>query len=108
MSDTLPQPKFAIGQQVKFFNDHDRMTGKVLSFTFHSANASDEYTGFEYRISSRYYDQELNEMIDGYKICKEEELQDMKDYKGPTTPVKPDKTINVTDNVAGGGGGKQA
>jgi hypothetical protein len=97
--NSLPQPKFSVGQQVKFVNDHDGLTGKVLSLSFHSANVTDEYTGFEYRISSRYYDAALNEMAEGYKLCKEEELVDMSKYKGGTGETKPDKTVNLSDGI---------
>lgn len=95
----MEQPKFQIGQQVKFVNDHDRMTGKVLSTSFHSANVSDKYTGWEYTISSKYYDAEINDMVEGIKRCKEEELVDMTDYSGTTDPIKPDNVINVSDTV---------
>ena len=89
----MNQPIFTIDQQVKFSGDHDRMTGKVLSFSY------DSETGYTYKISSKYYDADLNDMVEGIKICKESELTDMTGYTGPTTPVVPDKVVNVTDQV---------
>lgn len=92
----MDQPVFQVGQKVKFSGDHDRLTGTVLSFSY------DSETGYTYKISSKYYDADRNEMVEGIKICKESELVDMTSYEGPTTPVVPDTTVNVTDNVNGG------
>jgi hypothetical protein len=87
------EPKFALDQQVKFLNDHDRMTGKVISFSWDSEN------GYTYKISSRYYSVELHDMVNGIKICREEELVDMTSYTGSTTPIKPDKTVEMKEQV---------
>ena len=92
-------PKFKIGQKVKFANDHDRTTGEVLSLSFNSESASEKESGWVYKISSKYFDPELHDMVEGHKICKEEELEDMSDYDGTTDPEKPSKTVNVSDKV---------
>jgi len=89
----MEQPKFHIGQQVKFIHDHDRMTGTVLSFSYHSD------TGFVYTISARYYDSERNEMAEGQKLCREAEVVDMSGYQGPTGDVKPDKVVAIADQI---------
>src|SRR5690349_19698704 len=95
----MEQPKFKIDQLVKFKNDHDRMTGQVLAYSYHSANVTDNHSGWVYTISSKYYDAELHDMVEGHKICREEELVDMTGYTGSTEPEKPDHVVNVSDQV---------
>jgi hypothetical protein len=89
----MEQPKFKVGQKVKFKDDHDRLTGEVLSFSY------DSEKGYTYKISSKYYDADLHDMVTGMKTCAEDELVDMTNYTGSTTPPIPDKTINVSDQV---------
>lgn len=69
------------------------MTGQVIEFKWDSTN------GYTYTISSKYYDIERNDMVDGIKICREAELVDMSSYSADTEPVKPDKVVGVTDKV---------
>jgi hypothetical protein len=89
----MDQPKYAIDQQVKFSGDHDRLTGTVKEIKWDSAK------GFTYYITSKFYDLESNSMVEGVKICKEDELEDMTGYTGSTEPIKPDRVVNVTDKV---------
>jgi len=70
---TFPQPKFEEGQRVKFTGDSDGQTGQIQSISYDSAS------GYSYRITSKYYDQEKNDMVEGLKICNESEIVDMTD-----------------------------
>lgn len=63
-------PKYAIGDEVRFIGDHQRNYGKVLDF-YYSADAQSWF----YRITSRAVDNESMEVIEGVKICREDELQ---------------------------------
>lgn len=65
------QPKFDIGQQVKFINDPDSHKGNIISYSFDGDT-------FTYRLTSEVYDPELNQMISGIKICKQDELLEVK------------------------------
>lgn len=67
----MEAPQFSVGQKVKFNSDHDSLTGQVLEIAYNSQ------TGYHYTISSRYYDAELNNMVEGVKHCTEAELVDM-------------------------------
>lgn len=60
--------KFKVGNNVKFIDDADAMAGKVLSIGYTSEE------GYTYKISSRHFDAAINDMVEGYKICREEEL----------------------------------
>lgn len=62
------QPKFSIGQKVKFHLDSDSEIGEVLSYSFHPE------TGFTYQISAKEVDLEKKEIIQGIKHCREDEL----------------------------------
>lgn len=64
----MKQPKFEIGQKVRLIND-TKMSGNILSLSF------DSDSGYTYKISSKYYDAEKNEMIEGVMICKESEIE---------------------------------
>lgn len=65
------QPKFEIGQLVKFVNDKDSDAGKVVSYSYDSEN------GFVYKITSKEVDMELKEILNGFKTCKEGELMEV-------------------------------
>lgn len=69
----MEQPKFTIGQKVKFVNDHDVHAGLVQGFSY------DSNSGYSYKISSKTYDIESNSMVEGIKNCREEELVEVKD-----------------------------
>lgn len=68
----MEAPKYEIGDQVKFKGDPDGMAGEVLSIGYTTEG------GYTYKISSHYFDPAQNEMIDGYKICTEKELVQVK------------------------------
>ena len=71
MTTSFPQPKFEVGQSVRFTGDHPKEKGVVMDIIY------DSNTGFSYRISSKYYDIESNDMVEGIKFCTEDELVDM-------------------------------
>jgi hypothetical protein len=87
------EPKFNVDQLVKFKEDHDRMTGKVLSYSWDSEN------GYTYKVSSRYYDVNEHGMIDGIITCREDELVDMTGYTGSRTPIKPDVNVDLKEKA---------
>jgi len=59
-------PKFQIGDLVKVLADGEE--GTVVSY---QADAS----GFTYRITSKEVDIKAKEIINGFKTCKEDELE---------------------------------
>lgn len=61
------EPKFKIGQVVKFAGDSNAEAGKVLSYSFDGES-------FVYRISAREVDLTAKEVINGVKTCLETEL----------------------------------
>ncbi len=64
----MNEPKFKIGQAVKFINDSDSEAGEVLGFYF------DPAFGYTYKISAREVDLTAKKVIEGSKICREIEL----------------------------------
>jgi len=64
----MNEPKFKIGQLVKFINDDDTEAGDVLGFYY------DPAFGYTYKISAREVDLVAKKVINGSKICREEEL----------------------------------
>lgn len=66
------EPKFKIGQEVKFIGDTDAEVGQVVSYSFEPDR------GFVYRISSREVDLTAKKVIEGFKICLETELVEVK------------------------------
>lgn len=72
----MNNPLFQIGNKVRVIND-SRMAGEIVSYSFDSIN------GYLYRITSRYYDAEKNEMIEGVMTCREVEIEL---FEGTTTP----------------------
>ena len=85
--------KFQVGQKVKFVNDPDRLTGEVLSFSYSTE------TGYMYKVRSRYFDTEQNNMVDGHITCREEELVDMSGYTGITEPLQAAQNVELGDTV---------
>lgn len=64
-------PKFTIGQTVKFVNDPDKQAGQVLSYSFDGSE-------FLYRITGRSVDVESQTVLEGIKVCRENELVEIK------------------------------
>ena len=71
----MDKPKFKVGKKVKFHTDPDGMGGVVKGFSYNSES------GFIYTITSRYFDKEINDMVEGQKICREDELVEVKEKK---------------------------
>lgn len=91
-------PKFTIGQKVKFQNDDDREYGEVLSFSY------DPQNGWTYKISGRELDHIAKDIVQGIKICREDELVDMTEFAKtneakPAEPTANTKVVNLSDNV---------
>lgn len=59
--------KFNVGDKVKTINDPE--TGEIMDFSYDSA------VGYTYRISSKEVDIINKSIVDGIKICKENELE---------------------------------
>lgn len=59
--------KFKVGDKVKTINDPE--IGEVLDFSYDSA------VGYTYRISSKEVDIINKIIVDGVKICKENEME---------------------------------
>lgn len=68
----MDAPQYKIGDKVKFKGDNDGIAGEVLSISY------DSERGYTYKISSRYFDPALNDMVDGYRIGQEKELVSVK------------------------------
>lgn len=89
----MDAPKFQLGQKVKFKDDPDRLTGEVLSVSYTTES------GFMYKVRSRYFDTEQNNMVDGHITCREEELVDMSGYTGTTEPLQATQSVELGDTV---------
>lgn len=89
----MDQPLYEVGQQVKYKEDNDRLTGVVKAVKW------DSEKGFTYEITSKFFDGESFEIVEGLKICTQDELVDMSGYDGSTTPIKPNKVVNLSDNA---------
>lgn len=63
----MKENKFEIGQKVRFIGDSENDAGEVLSLSFDGENWS-------YKISSKEVDHARKEIIEGVKICLEDEL----------------------------------
>ena len=68
------QPKFSIGEKVRFVGDKDIDAGMVLSYSY-----VPELKTFRYSISSREVSVATKELIDGIKTCLESELISVKE-----------------------------
>lgn len=66
------QPKFKIGELVKFINDPDCESGNIISYIF-----SSDTEEFVYKISAKEVDVTTKTIIDGFKNAKEDELVSM-------------------------------
>lgn len=66
--------KFEIGQKVRFIGDTENDAGEVLSLSFDGEN-------WTYKISSKEVDHAKKEIINGIKICREDELVEIKEVK---------------------------
>ena len=62
-------PKFAIGDKVKFFKDTDNEIGEVLSYTYVPSLET-----FRYTISAKQVDLAATKIHEAVKHCLEEEL----------------------------------
>lgn len=87
----MDQPKFTVGQTVKIIGD--KMAGKVASFTYDSSD------GYTYRITSKFYNPEKQDMVEGIATVKEAELEA---FEGDTDPEKVDPThvVKLDDAAA--------
>lgn len=63
----MKEPKFSIGDRVKFHTDGDEDAGEVMSFSFDS-------NGYSYKVSSKEVDIKAKIIIEGVKSCHESEL----------------------------------
>lgn len=61
------QPKYSIGQEVRFMGDSEAEAGVVVSYSFDGES-------FAYQISSVEVDTKAKKLIKGIKHCREEEL----------------------------------
>lgn len=68
----MEQPKFKVGDKVKV-KDDVRMSGEILTFQYSPD------TGYSYKVTSRYYDASINDMVEGVMTCKEEEIEKIGD-----------------------------
>lgn len=66
---SFQKPKYEVEQKVKVIGDPDALAGRIVE-QFYKGEA-----GWSYKITSRYFDKELNEMVDGFKICGENEIE---------------------------------
>lgn len=63
------EPKYKIGEQVKFLKDQDSQSGEIVSFSYDSNEGE-----FRYTFTSEAYDPGLNRMVTGVKHCLESEI----------------------------------
>ncbi len=68
------QPQFEVGQKVTVTGDAKVSISTVVE-QYYKAE------GWSYKITARYFDEELNDMVDGFKICGEAELAAVPDQE---------------------------
>lgn len=66
---SFKQPKYKVGDRVKVKGDRDALAGHVLDIYY------DGQRGWSYKISSRYFDEEINNIVEGHKTCNEDEIE---------------------------------
>lgn len=68
---TIKAPKFNLGDKVKVKNTSDFDGGEVVSVSFIEGK-------WVYKFSSKEVDLTKKEVIEGFKTCSEEELEEIK------------------------------
>ena len=74
-------PKFEIGQKIKFINDPDSKAGEVVGLSYIAPETPEDKGKWQYKITSKFVDMELEEVKPGFKTGFEDEFVEVKDVE---------------------------